>query len=259
MSLIPRTNEEIELLRKSGEISAIALKKVLESVKEGVSLLELEKIAEDEIIKNGGESSFKSVPGYFHTTCLTVNDEVVHGLPRDIVLKKGDILSIDLGTVYKGWHTDCAWSVIVSGKGGGKRRKNEKLEKFLKAGEKALWDGIDKAQNGNKVGDISNAIQTEIEKNGYRVVRSLVGHGVGKELHEEPEIPGYGAKGKGITLKSGMSLAIEAIYTESTPEVDLASDGWTIVSGDGSLGGLFEMSVIVLDKGCEVLTDWRSV
>ncbi len=245
----PRTKEELVLMRKSGEISAKALKKTLSAARVGVSLLELEKIASDEILKLGGEISFKTVPGYEFATCLTVNNEVVHGLPRDIKLMKGDLLSIDLGTVYKGWHTDCAWSVIVE----------DKETPFLKTGETALWRGIKKAVSGNRIGDIAEAIQTTVEGGGYQVVRSLVGHGVGKELHEEPEVPGFGKKGVGLPLVEGMTIAIEVIYTEGTSEVVLDRDGWTICSADGSLGGLFEMSVVVGKDKCEVLTDWRKV
>src|SRR3989344_6569557 len=166
-----KNKTELDLMRKSGEISAQALKKVIETAGKGVNLLELEKVATDEIIRFGGESAFKTVSGYNYTTCLTVNQEVVHGIPRDIVLKKGDLISIDLGTVYKGWFTDTAWSICV---GGG-------TNNFLEVGEKALWNAIDKAKEGNFIGDISEAIQTTVEGAGFRVIRSLIGHGVGKK------------------------------------------------------------------------------
>ena len=242
-----RTRDELDLMKKSGEMSARALKKVLQAVKPGTNLLELEKIATEEIERLGGGSSFKSVPGYFWTTCLTVNAEVVHGIPRNIELKKGDKFSVDLGAVYKGWHTDTSWSVIVG----------EKPNKFLRVGEEALWKGIKQAVDGNRIGDISAAIQETVEGQGYHVVRSLVGHGVGKELHEEPEVPGFGQRGKGQVLRQGMTIAIEVIYTEGTEEVVLEDDDWTIASADNSLGGLFEMSVIVGKDRPEILTDWR--
>lgn len=236
-------------MRGSGRISAKAMKKVLAAIKPGVNLLDLEKIAEAEILRLGAKSSFKTEPGYHWTTCLTVNDEVVHGIPRDITLEKGDKISIDLGALHKGWHTDTAWSVVVGGE----------PSKFLRAGEEAMWKGVAQAVAGNRVGDISHSIQETIEGAGYQVVRSLIGHGVGKALHEKPDIPGYGSKGVGPVLEEGMTLAIEAIYTEGTTEVKLAQDGWTISSEDGSLGGLFEMSVIVGKKKPEVITDWRKV
>ncbi len=243
----PRTNAELDLMRKSGEISAKALKKALDASKSGVSLVEIDKIAEDEILKLGGEISFKTEPGYKWATCLTVNEEVVHGTPRDIKLNTGDILSIDVGAIYKGWHTDTAWSKVVG----------EGKSDFLKIGEKALWAGIDNAVEGGRVGDISEAIQSIVEGAGYKIVRSLVGHGVGKKLHEDPEVPGFGTKGQGPVLKEGMTIAIEVIYTAGNGEVEHSNDGWTIVSSDSSMGGLFEMSVIVGKKAPEVLTDWR--
>lgn len=245
--MVPRTNEELDLIRKSGQISALALKKALDVSKPGVSLIEIDKVTEDEILRLGGEISFKTEPGYSWTTCLTINHEVVHGIPRDIKLKSGDILSIDVGAIFKGWHTDTAWSKVI----------NKPNNEFLKIGEKALWAGIDQAIDGNRVGDISAAIQNIVEGAGYKIVRSLVGHGVGKKLHEDPEIPGFGIKGTGSLLKVGMTIAIEVIYTSGSGEVEHSKDGWTIISSDNSTGGLFEMSVIVGKKNPEVLTDWR--
>lgn len=247
--MLPRTKQELALMRTSGRISAMALKGAILVAKPGVRLIDVDEVAEDTIIREGGRPAFKSVPGFYWATCLTVNDEVVHGLPRDIKLQRGDILGIDVGAEYKGWCTDAAWSLVV----GGDRSK------FLKAGEEALWDGIKKAIAGNKVGDISAAIQEKIEKSGFSVVRSLVGHGVGKKLHEEPEIPGFGKVGTGAPLLEDMTIAIEVIYTQGSHETVIADDGWTISSRDGSLGGLFEMTVIVGKHNAEVLTDWRLV
>jgi methionyl aminopeptidase len=244
-----KTPEEIEVMRQSGIISAKALKKTITAVKPGVSLHTLEKIATDEIERLGAKSAFKTVPGYHWTTCLTINEEVVHGIPRDITLQEDDILSIDLGALLQGWYTDTAWSVVV---GGGE-------SDFLKIGEQALWTAVDQAVEGNTIGHISEAIQKTIEAKGYSVVRTLIGHGVGKALHEAPEVPGYGKAGDGPLLKSGMTLAIEVIYTSGGPEVVLADDNWTIVTQDGSLGGLFEMTVVVGKESAEVLTDWRGV
>lgn len=234
-------------MRHSGKISAKALKLAIESAKPGISLVDLDSLIEAEIKDKGGEISFKTVPGYKWASCLTLNHEVVHGIPRDIVLQKGDILGMDLGTVYKGWHTDCAWSVVV-----GKEPNH-----FLKIGEQALWAGIDQALEGNRVGDIGQTIQDIVEGAGYAIVRSLVGHGIGRELHEQPEVPGFGKRGTGHHLKEGMALAIEVIYTSGRHEVEVASDGWTIVSSDRSSGGLFEMTVVVGKNKPEVLTDWR--
>lgn len=247
-----RTNPQLDKIRQSGAITAKALKKVIEQTKAGVSLVELDALAENEIMRLGGEPSFKTVEGYNFTTCLTINDEVVHGLPRQIKLMPGDILSIDLGTVYKGWHTDAAWSVLLPG-GDDKEEK----ERFLRVGEKALWQAVDQATQDHRVGDISAKIQEVIEGSGLSVVRSLVGHGIGRSLHEEPEVPGLGLAGTGVMLRAGVTLAIEVIYTAGGHEVEGKDDGWTIATADGSLAAFFEMSVIVGFEKVEALTDWR--
>lgn len=261
MSLKPRTKNELELMRKSGEITAKALKAVLKAVKPGITLIDLDKIAEAEIRKNGATPGFMTVPGYKWTTCVTINHEVVHGIPRDIKLEKGALFSVDVGAMYNSWHTDAAWSVIV-GHESSIKDQDEDLEKkfrFLKAGEEAMWQGINQARSGNKIGDIGAAMQKVVEGAGYSVVRSLVGHGIGRKLHEDPEVPGFGKPGRGLPLKKDMTIAIEAIYNAGGPDVMLDQDGWTISSKDGSWGGLFEMTVIVGDEQAEVLTDWRKV
>ena len=253
-------------MRKSGKIAASALKKAIESIKVGVTEIEVDKAVAEEIYKQGGDLSYKTVPGYKYATCITVNEEVVHGIPKDRKFVEGDLVSVDLAVMYKGWHTDCAWSVLVRGKGnpstslrargeGGK--DYEEKEKFLQVGEQALWDGIKNAVAGKRIGDISSAIQKKVEEAGYRVVRSLVGHGVGRALHEDPEIPGFGVKNTGPVLKSGMTLATEVIYTKGASDVVLEEDGWTFSSADKSWGGLFEMSVIVGRERAEVLTRLR--
>ena len=232
-----RNSYELGLMRKSGVIAASALKCAIEAIKVGVTEIEVDKKAEKEIYRLGGDLSYKTVPGYKWATCITVNEEVVHGIPTNRKFVEGDLVSVDLAVMYKGWHTDCAWSVLIG--------EDSEKKKFLEVGEKALWEGIEKAVDGNRVGDISEAIQKRVEGAGYKIVRSLVGHGVGKSLHEDPEIPGVGKAGSGVWLKSGMTLAIEVIYARSSSEVVLAEDGWTYLSADGSFGGLFEMSVIV--------------
>lgn len=244
-----RNSYELKLIRESGRIAGLALKKAMEGIKVGTTEIEVDKAVEKEIYKLGGDLSYKTVPGYKYATCITVNEEVVHGIPTERKFVEGDLVSVDLAVMYKGWHTDCAWSVLVG--------KDSAKEKFLQVGEQALWDGIAQAVSGKRVGDISHAIQTRVEEAGYNVVRSLVGHGVGRSLHEDPEIPGFGASGRGMILKSGMSLAIEVIYTAGSPEVVLGSDGWTFNASDGSWGGLFEMTVIVGKVNQEVLTDWH--
>lgn len=253
-----RNRYELKLMRKSGSIAGMALKKGLESIKIGISELEVDKIIQDEIYRLGGDLSYKSVPGYKYATCITVNEQVVHGIPTERTFISGDLVSIDLAVVYKGWHTDCAWSVVVEDNqlrdpSPAKPDQDDK-RRFLEIGEKALWEAVAQAVDGNRVGDISAAIQSRVEGVGYSVVRSLVGHGVGKSLHEEPEIPGFGEKGKGVVLKNGMSLAIEVIYTKGGHEVVLEKDRWTLSTIDKSWGGLFEMTVIVVKDRPEILT-----
>lgn len=248
-----RNGYELKLMKKSGTIAASALKKAMDSIKIGASEIEVDKKAEGLIYKLGGDLSYKSVPGYKFATCVTVNEQVVHGIPTERKFEEGDLVSIDLAVAYRGWHTDCAWSILVED-GGLKIEDGKEKKKFLKVGEEALWAGIAQATDGNRVGDISNAIQTRIEGAGYSVVRSLVGHGVGKSLHERPEIPGFGEKGKGTVLKNGMTLAIEVIYTKGGYEVVLEKDGWTFSTVDKSWGGLFEMTVVVGKDRAEVLT-----
>ena len=240
---------ELKLIRESGRIAASALKKAMQAIKPGISEQEVDQVAQKEIYKLGGDLSYKSVPGYKYATCITVNEEVVHGIPTERKFEEGDLVSVDLAVIYKGWHTDCAWSVMVGGV------KDGEKEKFLKVGEEALWEAIAQAKDGNRIGDISSAIQSRVEGAGYSVVRSLVGHGVGKSLHEEPEVPGFGERGSGPILKSGQTIAIEVIYTKGKPDVVLSrSDGWTFSSEDGSWGGLFEMTVVIGKDQAEVLT-----
>lgn len=245
-----RSKEELELMRKSGQITAKALKKVLAAVRVGVTTKELDKIAEEEIARLGGKPAFMSVAGYKWATCITINEQVVHGIPTERVLKNGDLVSIDIGAVFKGWFTDAAWSVAVG-------EVSKEVKKFLAAGEEALWSGIAQAYEGATVADIGQAIQKKVEGASYSVVKSLVGHGVGRQLHEEPEVPGYSVAGTGLRLQEGMTLAVEVIYTAGEEEVGLEDDGWTISSLDDSLGGLFEMTVIVGKKKGEVITDWK--
>lgn len=252
-----RNRYELKLMKESGKIAAQALKKAIEAIKVGVSELEVDKVAEDEIYRLGGDLSYKSVPGYKFATCITTNEAVVHGIPTERKFENGDLVSVDLAVEYKGWHTDCAWSVIVGesvDQNVGKSEEQKGKENFLKIGKEALWDGIAQAIDGNRVGDISHAIQTKVEGAGYSIVRSLVGHGVGRKLHEEPEVPGFGNKATGALLRNNMTLAIEVIFAMGKSEVILGKDGWTFSTADKSLGGLFEMTIRVDKDRSQVLT-----
>lgn len=247
------TPAEIELIKQSGQITADALKNVIAAAVPGVSTLHLDKIAQDVITSHGGEPSFKMEKGYHFTTCMCVNDAVVHAIPTDYKLQEGDRLGIDLGTFYQGFHSDSSWSIVIA--------KNTlpppELVRFLKTGQDALAKAIKQCHVGNHIGHISQAIQQTIEAGGYSCVKQLVGHGVGKKLHEDPEVPCY-VRGKidnTPEIKEGMVLAIEAIYNQGRSEVVYAGDdGWTIVTRDGTLSGLFESTVAVTKNGPVVLT-----
>lgn len=244
-----KTEEEIMIMKKSGDICARALKKVLENVKVGVSCISLDIIAQNEIESQGATPSFKTVEDYKYTICTTVNEQVVHGIPTERVLKNGDILGIDIGALYDGYHSDLAITVPVG-------EITEEAQKFLEIGKKTLKNAIKQATVGNRIGDISSIIQQGIEDSGYSIVKSLTGHGVGKELHEEPMVPGFGKKGKGVQIQENMTIAIEVIYNAGNGKVGIESDNWTITSQDGSLGGLFEQTVVIKKGGPIVLTPY---
>lgn len=245
-----KTEKEIEVMREGGRILAEVLWEVLQKVKPGVSEIELDKMAEKLILKKGGKPGFKMVPGYNHTLCISTNETIVHGIPGTYKFKEGDVVGIDCGVFYKGFHTDMSETVSLGS------LKNSEINLFLKTGKEALNKGIEKAILGNRIGDISKAIQEIIESSGYSVVRSLVGHGVGRELHEDPEVPGFLDKEISETpaLKVGMTIAIEVIYNMEAPDVVYSQDGWTIKTADGGISGLFERTIAITDKGTEILT-----
>lgn len=236
-------------MKISGHIAAKALKKAFLSVKQGVRTIELDKIAQQEIERLGAAPSFTTVEGYRWATCITVNEEVVHGIPSERELKEGDIVSIDTGAVYQGYHSDVATTVPVG-------KVTREVQKFLDVGAKTLVSAISQTKIDNRIGDISETIQAMIEGAGYSIVKSLTGHGVGRQLHEEPLVPGFGKRGTGPKIKEGMTLAIEAIYAQKSGDVFLKKDGWTISTKDGSLGGLFEQTLAVTKNGPIVLTPY---
>ena len=247
-----KTRKKIQTMRIAGIMLGEVLHEVLLAAKPGVTEIELDRLAERLILEKGGESGFKKVEGYLHTICVSTNDVVVHGIPKEKVLNEGDIIGIDCGVFLDGFHTDMAETVIVG------NTADQKVKRFLEIGKKAMYAGISQVKTGRRVGNISRAMQEVMEgEGGYSVVRSLIGHGVGKELHEEPEIPGYLEREirKTPILTEGMTIAIEAIYNMEGAGVAYdGSDDWTIVSEDGSLAGLFERTVLVTNKGPELIT-----
>jgi len=251
-----KTPEQIAIMKEGGVILSEVMEVLLAAARPGVSLLELDELAEKEIIARGATPSFKRVPGYKWTLCTCVNDVVVHGIPTKDKIEMGDVVGIDCGVYYRGYHTDSAWTVRM-GPDGSKTGAPDAVDEFLEVGKTALQRGIDQALPGNHIFDISQAVQQTVEGAGYSVVRTLVGHGVGKELHEDPEVPNYVNKKRKNTpqLKAGMTIAIEVIYVMGDPDVVYqGKDGWTIVTKDGTLSALFEATVALNTHGLLVLT-----
>lgn len=242
-----KTASEIAAMRESGKILARVLDKVIKIIKPGITTVSVAGIAEQEIKKLGAEAAFLNYGGFPSVICISVNDQVVHGLPGDYVIKKGDLVSVDLGIKYKGMITDAARTVLVD-------CHDKVKEQLLATTKKALDAGIDVVKDGVKTGDVGYAIQEVLEKKGLGVIRTLVGHGVGKQVHEEPDIPNYGSKNSGTTLKTGMTIAIEPMSTIGSYEVYTTADGWSIATKDGSLSAHFEDTILVTSKGAEILT-----
>lgn len=247
--VIKKTPADIEKMRAAGSAVARCLRDISGLIVPGVTTtLDVDKLAEELIPKYGGVASFKDYRGYPNTVCVAVNEEVVHGIPGGRVLMPGDVVGIDLGIIVDGWHGDSAISVIVGGKG------SEEAENLLKVTKQALFKGIEQARPGNRLSDIGHAIQSFVEKRGYSVVRDLVGHGIGRNLHEEPNVPNYGRPGKGIRLEEGMTLAIEPMVNIGGYEVETLRDNWTVVTKDRSLSAHFEHTVAIRKNGPDILT-----
>jgi methionyl aminopeptidase len=243
-----KTKEEIEKMRAAGRIVAATLKEVSASIIPGkTTTLELDALAETIIKGHGAIPSFKGYKGYPNATCIAVNEEVVHGIPGPRVLKEGDIVGIDLGAVLDGWHADAAITVPVG-------RVSELAHRLLETARNALFAGIWKARPGNHLTDISNAIQEYVESRGFSVVRDLVGHGIGRSMHEDPQVPNFGRPGRGPVLEVGMTLAIEPMVNVGSYQVETLKDGWTIVTKDRSLSAHFEHTVAITETGPDVLT-----
>jgi methionyl aminopeptidase len=248
--IITKSNDEIRKMAEASQIVAEAIRTIRGVVVSGITTKEIEHIAEDVIYSHGGKPAFKGYRGYPASICTSVNSEVVHGIPSvKVKLKEGDIVSIDLGVIYKDYISDAAVTLPVG-------RVASGTEELLRITEQALYVGIDQARINNRVSDISHAIQKSVESNGFSVVRSFVGHGIGSSLHEDPQIPNFGPKGKGPKLKEGMTLAIEPMVNEGTYEVYIMNDGWTARTLDGKLSAHFEHTVLVSRKEPEILTQW---
>ena len=247
MALI-KTPEEIKILKKGGKILGAIRDELANLVEPGMSTLELENMAKKLFKNSGGQPSFLGYEGFPATTCISVNDEVVHGIPRkDKIMHDGDIVGIDVGLEYQGLYTDTAVTVAVG-------TIDKKISELLAVTKKALAIGIDKVKSGGHIGDIGQAIQAYVEKKGYSVVRSLVGHGVGHAVHEPPRIPNFGESGTGEKIQAGMVLALEPMVNIGEYGVTTKDDNWTIVTEDGKYSAHFEHTIVVTKNGAEIIT-----
>lgn len=245
---IIKSPEEIELMRESGRIVARTLRLTSEQIRPGVTPKDLDAIAEKLIRDEGGVPNFLGYRGYPAATCISVNNVVVHGIPDDTPLKEGDIISLDFGVVKNGWHADGAWTYAVG-------EVSAEAKRLMNVTREALNQGIAKFREGNFVGDIGHAVQSYVEKNGYSVVRDLVGHGIGEKLHDEPHnVAMFGKPRTGAKLKVGMCICIEPMVNQGTWKVDTLPDEWTIVTRDGKLAAHYEHTVALTENGPEILT-----
>jgi len=247
MAISCKSDREIALMRQAGKIVAQVLDVLCAKIQPGLKTKELDEIAVKELIKLGGKSSFKGYRGYPASVCVSINDEIVHGIPGARVLKEGDIVSLDFGAIYNGYHGDAARTVGVG-------KIASATQKLVEMTEGALKEGIKAARAGSRLGDLSNAIQVYAEAKGYFVVRQYTGHGIGREMHEEPLIPNYGTPNTGPLLKKGMTFAIEPMLNIGTWETKVDDDDWTVRTLDGSLSAHFENTIVITEGEAEVLT-----
>ncbi len=246
--IVLKTTRELSIMREACRISAGALQLVGKSIEPGITTGELDAIAEKYILKEGGKPNFKGISGYPATACISINNEVIHGIPskkRKIVA--GDIVSVDLGASFEGYNGDNAATFAVGD-------VSDEAKRLMDATRESLMEGIHAARAGGRIGDIGHAIQAYVEARGFSVVRDFVGHGVGTKLHEAPEVPNYGTPGKGIRLLPGMTIAIEPMINAGKAGVRTLSDGWTVVTNDGSLSAHFEHTIAITSDGPQIMT-----
>jgi len=244
-----KTDDEIELLRESNLLVSKTLAEIAKNIKVGVSTLYLDKIAEEFIMDNNAIPAFKGYNGFPNTLCTSVNDEIIHGIPSDYILNEGDIISVDCGVILNGWYGDSAYTFPVG-------KISKEILQLLVYTKESLKEGIKKAIIGNRIGDISYAVQTKVESGGYSVVREMVGHGIGRNLHEEPNIPNYGKQGTGIKLEKGLVICIEPMINLGKREMLLMKDGWTIKTADGKPSAHFEKAIVIHKEKADILTNF---
>lgn len=246
--IVLKTNRELAVMRKAGVISQQALRLAGEMVEPGVSTWDIDKAVRLFIQSQGAVPSFLGYDGYPASACISVNHVVIHGIPKkSVILKKGDIVSIDVGAQYQGFHGDNAWTYPCGEISG-------EAQALLDATEKSLFLGVEKARPGNRLGDIGHAVQEYVEARGYSVVREFTGHGVGAKMHEDPSVPNYGTPGRGVRLTAGMVIAIEPMINQGRKEIKIMDDGWTVRTVDGALSAHFEHMVAITPEGPVILT-----
>lgn len=242
-----KSDREIELLKIAGNIVYRTHKYLIPYLKEGMTTMELDRLAEDFIRSQGATPSFKGYDGFPGSICTSINEQVVHGIPSDTKLKNGDIISIDIGACYKGYHGDSAWSYGIG-------ELSEEKKYLLEHTQKALFEGLAQVKPGNRIGDIGHAVESYADKHHLGVVKELVGHGVGTSLHEAPDVPNYGMEGTGPLLKEGMVIAVEPMLNLGSPDICVLDDDWTIETIDQSPSAHFEHTVVVTKDGYRILT-----
>ncbi len=250
--MILKTREEISKIKRSADILGMAHGEVAKHIKPGVTTKSLDRIAYEFILDNKAKPSFLNYQGFPASLCISVNDVVVHGIPGEYVIKEGDIVSVDGGVYFDGFHADCAFTYSIG-------EVDQNVKELLSATKEALYKGIEQANIGNRIGDISFAVQNYAESKGFSVVRELVGHGLGKELHEKPEVPNFGKKGKGVKLQEGLVIAIEPMINLGKRNVDQDDDGWTIRTKDSKYSAHFEHTVAITEAGAEILTTYKYI
>lgn len=250
--IILKTREEIELMRESALSVSRTLGMLAKEIKPGVTSLYLDKLAEEFIRDNGGEPGFKGLYGFPNTLCMSLNAAVVHGIPTNIPMEEGDIISVDCGVLKNGYYGDHAYTFGVG-------EIKPDVQRLLDVTKESLYIGIEQFKAGNRIGDISWAIQNHAEKNGYGVVRELVGHGLGKKMHEDPEVPNYGKRGDGPKLKDGMVIAIEPMINMGTRNIKQLKDGWTILTADKKPSAHFEHNVALVDGKPDILSTFKYI
>lgn len=245
--IILKSPKEIKVMRQAGQIVYLTHQEVKKSIQPGVTTKELDRLAEEFIRKKGAVPSFKGYNGFAGNICASVNDELVHGIPSNRKLKDGDIITLDIGAYFEGYHGDSAWTYAVGD-------ISSEARKLLEVTEDSLMKGLEQLRPGARLGDVSHKIQSVAELASYSIVREYVGHGIGQNLHEAPTVPNYGLPGRGLRLKSGMTLAIEPMVNQGSRFVRTLEDDWTVVTVDGSLCAHFEHTIVITDDGYEILT-----